>query len=177
VEAEDTLRVKLGIRSRCNDVPMATDDKSACSADEAMLALYSVVLTVAGFAGERLVAAEGSLLVPGSRLKGLNSPLGEMTALNKDEPALLYLDTARSCCTAVSVVNAAPTEAVDSCCRLSPPERDVTRVETIVSVGGSVETYSLCTSFDVLLRVFLAEALGIAATGRDATWFPGFREA
>jgi hypothetical protein len=177
VEAEDTLRVRLGIRSRSYDVPVAIADKPASSANGIVLALYSVVPTSPGFAGEWLVAAEGSFLVAGSRLRGLNSPFGGTTALNKDEPALLCPDIARLCCTVVSIVTAAPTEVLDSCCRLSPPERHVTRVTVFVSVGGSVDTYSLCVTFDIFLRCFLAEAFGIAATGRNATLFPGSRGA
>ena len=95
MEAEDTLRVRLGIRSRSYDVPVTTDDKGASSADEVMLTLYSVVPTSAGFAGVRFVAAEGSFLVPGRRLKGLNSPFGRTTALDKDEPALLCPEIVR----------------------------------------------------------------------------------
>jgi hypothetical protein len=90
VEAEDTLRVRLGIRSRSTDVPVTADDKPVSLADKATLASYFVVPAIAGFANVRFVAAEGSFLVPGRRLNGLNSPFCGTTALNKDEPALLW---------------------------------------------------------------------------------------
>jgi hypothetical protein len=99
VEAEDTLRVRLGIRSRSYDdggqVPVTTEDTPGSSADEAISTSYSAGPISAGFAGVRLAAAEGSFLVPGSRLRGLISLFGGTIASNKDEPALLCPEIAR----------------------------------------------------------------------------------
>ena len=180
VEAEDTLRVRLGTRSRSYDISVITDDTPAYSANEAMLAVYPAVPTTAGLADTTFVGAEGSVLVPGSRLRGRNSPCGGTSALNKEEPALLGPDGEPRWCAANFVVDVILADSLslvlDPFGLPSLSERDVTQAFTFVADASSVVTCSRGAASDWRFLFFLPEALGIGATGRDVA-LPGWRDA